>query len=273
MAADRLELDDASDSPMINRATVATLGKAFSILGAVGEAGATAREISERLGFPLPTVYRLVKTLVGYDYLVHVKDEQRYELGRMLDGWGGPSHRRSDAPHFVREKVTRLRDEAGMASYFSVHRGSSVAVAWIADSESHPCSAPHVVGLNEAAHATAVGRILLAEMSNQQLDEHFAWCPPIALTRSTPTRRSEIAARLECVRSAGIAWEEGEFVPTVTAAAVGVRDRFGNLIGSVSATAATTSLAPEDRRRLERCLRQSARSLSLAFARPGNRAA
>ncbi|MFJ3383344.1 MULTISPECIES: helix-turn-helix domain-containing protein [unclassified Curtobacterium] len=69
--------------------SVHTVAKTLAILEVVAERGsATAKEVSEALGFPLPTAYRLLHALVHADYLVHVRDERRFELGRKLRALG-----------------------------------------------------------------------------------------------------------------------------------------------------------------------------------------
>ena len=37
--------------------------------------GASAKEIAEETGLPLPTVYRLARELLDSDYLVHIREE------------------------------------------------------------------------------------------------------------------------------------------------------------------------------------------------------
>jgi len=65
---------------------VQTIERTLAILEIIAErGGASAREVSTALGFPLPTVYRLMQALVQSDYLVHLRAEHRFELGFKLD--------------------------------------------------------------------------------------------------------------------------------------------------------------------------------------------
>ncbi|MFJ3380363.1 helix-turn-helix domain-containing protein [Curtobacterium sp. NPDC090217] len=66
--------------------SVQTVAKTLAILEAVAERGsATAKEIAEVLGFPLPTAYRLLHALVHAEYLVHRREERRFELSHKLE--------------------------------------------------------------------------------------------------------------------------------------------------------------------------------------------
>ncbi|ROS72224.1 IclR-like helix-turn-helix domain-containing protein [Curtobacterium sp. PhB130] len=91
-AATRLAAPTASPSAPTKTprdSSVHTVAKTLAILEVVAERGsATAKEVSEALGFPLPTAYRLLHALVHADYLVHVRDERRFELGRKLHALG-----------------------------------------------------------------------------------------------------------------------------------------------------------------------------------------
>ena len=95
---------DTKDSP----AVVATVSKALAILEIVADReGASAREIAAALDIPLSTAYRLAQNLVNADYLVHLKDCRRYELGFKLHQLGLSLHRqmgvcRPFAPRFMR---------------------------------------------------------------------------------------------------------------------------------------------------------------------------
>jgi IclR family transcriptional regulator, acetate operon repressor len=54
--------------------------------------GASAKEIADATGLPLPTVYRLVRELLDSDYLVHIREERRFELGYKLHQLGVSLH-------------------------------------------------------------------------------------------------------------------------------------------------------------------------------------
>ncbi len=69
--------------------TVQTVEKTLAILEVVAlRGGATAKEVAEATGYPLPTAYRLLHALVQADYLVHLRDRKRFELGHKLRALG-----------------------------------------------------------------------------------------------------------------------------------------------------------------------------------------
>ena len=67
-------------------AGLASVQKAFALLDVVAahNRGMAAKEIAADLQMPLPTVYRLLKTLTLSGHLVHLRDEGLYALGYKL---------------------------------------------------------------------------------------------------------------------------------------------------------------------------------------------
>ncbi|PRY16933.1 IclR family transcriptional regulator [Kineococcus rhizosphaerae] len=242
---------------------VATVERTLAVLEVVAErGGASAREVSDVLGLPLPTTYRLLQVLVGLDYLVHLRTEKRFELGYKLDRLGVSLHRQVGVPANVRAEVGRLHEVAGAAAYFAVYRGADVVVAHVADSARFPRITPMNFGFHEAAHATAFGKILLAGMAAPEAAEYLDAHGTAPLTPTTITDRDELAAHLAEVSRRGVAWEREEFVPGFACAAVAVHDPAGSVVGAV---AISTPDGTVDRRRateLEKALRESANRVS-----------
>jgi IclR family acetate operon transcriptional repressor len=242
---------------------VMTVEKTLSILEIIAErGGASARDISLALGYPIPTVYRLLQALVQTDYLVHLKAQRRYELGYKLDRLGVSLHRQIGVPTPVRAEVARLHETARTAGYFAVYRGADVVVAYVVDSPRHPRLTPLNFGFHEAAHATAFGKIMLAGMTHEQVSQYLEVHGMPQLTERTMTSRTELDEHLERVAHLGVAWEHQEFVPAMTCAAVGVRNGAGMIVGAVAISAPSGEISTTRERELERHLRDTANHVS-----------
>src|SRR5699024_1508028 len=101
------ETERSSMSAMQGRGEGAPAGqiaRALAVLEAVAEHGSsTARGISEATGIPLPTVYRIAQELIRSQYLVHLRDEQRFSLGYQLHRLAVGLHTELGIPRAVRE--------------------------------------------------------------------------------------------------------------------------------------------------------------------------
>ena len=205
--------------------------------------GASAKEIADTTGLPLPTVYRLARELLDSDYLVHIRDEKRFELGYKLHQLGVSLHQQIGVPREVRAEVTALHEQLGLAAYFAVHRGSQIAVVFTADSPACPRLRPIDFGFHEAPHATALGKILLANMEPSHRALHLDEEPMPRFGPGTITSHRELAEQLDVVADRGIAWEYGEFQAGATCVAAAVRGGSGVLIGSVAVSGPDARMA------------------------------
>lgn len=229
--------------------------------------GASAKEIADATGLPLPTVYRLVRELIDGDYLVHIREEKRFELGYKLHQLGVSLHQQIGVPREVRAEVVSLHQQLGAAAYFAVHRGAQIVVVFTADSPEHPRLRPIDFGFHEAPHATALGKILLANMAPEQRGLHLDDEPMPRFGPGTITRHAELLIQLDAVADRGVAWEFGEFQAGATCAAAAVRGASGVLLGSVAVSAPDAALAGRQAE-VERVLRDSASRVS-RFYRSG----
>jgi DNA-binding IclR family transcriptional regulator len=246
-------------------AGVASINKSLAILETVAErGGASAREVSASLALPLPTVYRLMQTLVQSDYLVHLRSEHRFELGYKLHRLGVSLHRQIGVPQQVGAEVAELHASARAAAYFAVYRGSDVVVIHIVDSPENPRLQTLTFGFHEAAHATAFGKIMLSGMTAEQRDQYLCAHGQARLTQTTLTNRATLDHDLAVISAAGVAWEHEEFMPGMSCAAVGVRDDAGLMVGSVAVSARARDFDGRERA-VEHLLRESGARLSRYF--------
>lgn len=245
--------------------------RTLGILEVVGsQGGASAKEIADSTGLPLPTVYRLIRELLDTEYLVHIKEEKRFELGYKLHQLGVSLHQQIGVPRQVRAEIGTLHQHLHCAAYLAVHRGAQIVVVCTADSPECPRLEPIDFGFHEAAHAHALGKILLAGMSDQQRARHLDPEPMPSFGPGTITTHAELADQLDSVADRGIAWEYGEFQAGSTCAAAAVRGVNGTVIGSV-AVSAPDAVFSGRQAEIEQALRGTASRVS-RFYRSGRAA-
>lgn len=212
--------------------------RTLAILELVAErGGATAREISNALDVPPATVYRLAKDLVASDYLVHIRSEGRYELGHKLHQLGLSLHRQLGLSRPVTKEISRLHETTGMAAYLAILRGPELVVAHVVDSPQCPRLQPMRFGFHDAPHATAFGKIVLAELSDEERSMYLERNGLRALTARTITERGDLDEELNGVGKRAVAWEHEEFLAGWACAAVPVRGADSRLLGAVAVSA------------------------------------
>jgi IclR family transcriptional regulator, pca regulon regulatory protein len=100
------------------------------------------------------------------------------------------------------------------------------------------------VGTRFPAYATSMGRVLLAGMTDAELDEYLSKVDMQRLTPKTLTTPTALRAELAKVRAQGFAMVDQELEEGLRSAAAPIRDRSGKVIASlnISAHASRTSL-------------------------------
>ncbi len=255
----------AEAAPPVATSGAGPVRRTLAILELVAErGGASAREIAEALDVPLPTVYRLAGDLVASDYLVHIRQERRYELGYKLHRLGLSLHDQIGVSRQVRERIVALHHQTGCAAYLCVRRGAELALVFVADSPQSPRLQPMTFGFHEAPHATAFGKVLLADMDPAERRQHLGRHGLRPLTTRTVVDPEVLDRQLHEVARLGVGWEFAEFLEGRACAAVPVRRPDGSLLGCVAISTFHTRLSAPDRE-LEHQLRRTASEVGAYF--------
>jgi IclR family pca regulon transcriptional regulator len=118
------------------------------------------------------------------------------------------------------------------------------------------------VGTRFPAYATSMGRVLLAGLPDEQLDELLAGADLREITSRTIRTTRELRAEIERVGGQGFAIVDEELEVGLRSIAVPIHDRTGSVIAAVnlSAQASRTTVA-DLRRRLLPPLRETAHAI------------
>jgi DNA-binding IclR family transcriptional regulator len=142
---------------------VAAVQRAVAILGELADARTElgTNEIARRTGINVSTISRILATLVSGGLVEHVAATGRYRLGLGVVRLANAVHERLDIASLARPHLTELASRTKETATLSVP-GEHEAVTL--DFVQSPLSVRSVaeVGRTSVAHATAVGKVLLA---------------------------------------------------------------------------------------------------------------
>jgi DNA-binding IclR family transcriptional regulator len=167
---------------------IRSVQRALRLIEIVGEreGRATAKEIARASGLPLATAYHLLRTCTHEGWLQRL-DDGTYVLGHRLDS----VHRRGrDAAGIAsaRPALEWLRDAAGGPVYLARQVDGEIVVVEIVDGPKTP-RIDLCVGVHDAAHATALGKCILAQLAAHERDEYLSRHPLYDLTPHTVVDR------------------------------------------------------------------------------------
>ncbi len=93
---------------------------------------------------------------------------------------------------------------------------------------------PSRVGARQEAYCSALGKVLLAGMPAQELEDFLYDGDFVALTPQTITSVPSLKSELEAVRQRGYAVDDREVFQTIVCVGAPVRDPLGNIVAALS---------------------------------------
>ncbi|SCF75695.1 IclR family transcriptional regulator, acetate operon repressor, partial [Streptomyces sp. Ncost-T6T-2b] len=150
----------ADSKPSASSGGVQSLERAFDLLERMADAGGEVglSELSASSGLPLPTIHRLMRTLVVCGY-VRQQPNRRYALGPRLIRLGESASRLLGT--WARPYLSRLVEETGETANMALLDGDEIVYVAQVPSK-HSMRMFTEVGRRVLPHSTGVGKALLA---------------------------------------------------------------------------------------------------------------
>lgn len=229
----------------------------------------TLTTISQELDIPKSSLHALMLTLTDRRYLEKDKVSQRYRLGPALITLAGHTQEVADLIDVAETDLDDLSQESGESISLAVLEGQEVVFVH-KKASSHVVRVVHPVGTRLPAHATALGKCLLAFLSPEDFIGRYPTEQLPALTGNTITSRSELARVLQDIRTSRIAYDREESRLDVFAVASPVFDSYDRAVASVSIGVPVSRASHESVQRWENLVLTYAERVS---ARLGHREA
>ncbi|WP_344448537.1 IclR family transcriptional regulator [Actinocorallia aurantiaca] len=188
--------------------TVRSLERAFELLEHLTDAGGelALSELTEKAGLPMPTVYRLMQTMVARGY-VRQEPSRRYSLGPRLIRLGEGASRLLGS--WARPALADLVDRLGETANMALLEGDEVVYVAQVPSR-HSMRMFTEVGRRVLPHCTGVGKALLAQLPEEDVRALLARTGMPARTPRTFTDPDALMAELAVVRERGYALDDEE---------------------------------------------------------------
>jgi DNA-binding IclR family transcriptional regulator len=225
----------------------------------------TQGEIAAALGVTRSAIFRVVYTLAELGFLLHDPATGRYALGPALLRLGHGVLPARDVIGVALPVLEALRDATGWSAHLGVLEGMEVVYLLRVPARRGLRSIVHV-GSRLPAHATAMGRALLAGMEEAALAALLRDAPP---RRLAPPPLATLMRQARTDRARGHVLQLGSFEAGIASVAAPLRDAAGRVVAAINLSARLAE-APEPRRRaaLEALLRAAA-DISASLGWPG----
>ncbi|GAA2220065.1 hypothetical protein GCM10010429_53570 [Micromonospora olivasterospora] len=197
------------------------MSRALRVLEAVGRApkGLTVKQIARRCELTVATTYHLVRTLAYEGYVIR-REDGTYIVGLEIADRYRELVTAFRGPAAVGEILRRAALDTGYTHYLGRFVGGQVAVTAVAEGHRSPYLEDLVPGFDEGAHATALGKALLATLTPDQRMRYLREYGMRPFTSATLTSVEAFEADIAAGDRRGMQMEIGQFRQGVACAAV-----------------------------------------------------
>jgi len=230
--------------------------------------GLSLKQISQSLHIPPSSCHALLQTLQQRGYVLRDEATLVYRLGTRLFELAASHSENLDLVQVadpVMDQMSRLCDEAVSLAILQgtdvvfIHKKTAGDVIRIVNP----------VGTRLPAHATGLGKAILAALPAEELDVRYPQDELPRLTPHTITSKRELRDCLDRVRETGVAYDREESRLGVQAVGSVIRDR--NWFPVAAVTIAVLAMRPRDEgywHRLERLAKAGASVISARLGCP-----
>jgi DNA-binding IclR family transcriptional regulator len=251
---------------MKERGGVQSIERAFTILEEVASHrdGIRLGELSRKVGLHTSTTFHLVKTMLMLGYLRQMPDDKTYRIGTPLFRLAASALDELEMATLAKPILENLSANTGETSHIAVRAGDDIIVL-ARTVGSGPFQLSDRVGAVRPAHCTAIGKILLAALSEDQLEAYLSRRPLAPLTAKTITDLELLRREIATVRTSGIAYDDGEYNAEARCVAVPVKDFSGEVRVAIGISGAVWRLSLQALEEKSRFVRAAADSMSACF--------
>jgi len=210
--------------------------------GDVDELGVT--ELSKRLKFHKNNVFRLLATLESRGYIEQNKATENYRLGLKALELGQIFIKQMGLLRQAKPILEKIVGSCNETAYVAIFKESSIVYLDVIETDM-TVRVVSRVGSRLPAYCTASGKVHLAHLSDDEINELFPNRQFKSYTKTTITDRERLKEILKTVAEQGYAIDDEEMDIGVRCVAAPIRDYTRRIVGAISVSGPTMRLSDE----------------------------
>lgn len=213
-----------------------SVGKALQIVDILSQSTEPMRlqDIAKNVEMPSSTVLRMISTLAEYGYVGQIAETKRYYLTLKFAKIGSLVSSRFSIRDIAHPVLIQLSSECGEAACIAVEEGRKVIYIDVADGPDGMLKIMQRIGKQSPLHCTGVGKCLLLNYDEAQIDQLIKTMGLQSYTANTITDKQHLLDELEHIRTRGFALDDQECELGARCAAAPIRDYSGRIVAAIS---------------------------------------
>ena len=215
---------------------VRSVERAFRILDLLRDNGASMSigEIANALDMSPSTAHRLLATLKKCNAVQQDPQDRRYQLAMQMLLYGKAILDRYDLRERAHPLLGELSKEVAETVFMGILDRFELVYIDHVDALDHGLRLTPQIGRRQDAHTTAMGKVLLAHLEPQQLEEFLATSTLPKRTENSITRPDLLRTELQRIRQRGYATDQQESEIGICCVAAPVRGVGGQVVAAIS---------------------------------------
>ncbi len=212
-----------------------TVGTALAVLDylSLSPEPLGVRELGRALNIRKSTVHRILQTLSAVGFLRQDVGTDRYQLGPKILEISARFQKNLKFRRLARPYLEQLQATSGETVFLSMLDGLEAVIVDRIDS-AQPLRMVSEIGSREPAHCTAIGKMLLASLSEQELDDLLTRQPLKQFTAKTIVEPNALKEELKRIATAGHAVDDEEYLWGVRCISAPMWNSYGKVVAALS---------------------------------------
>jgi DNA-binding IclR family transcriptional regulator len=208
----------------------------------IDELGVT--ELSKRLNLHKNNVFRLLATLESRGYIEQNKVTENYRLGLKTLELGQTFVKQMGLLRQSRPVLEEMVRECNETSYVAILKDFFIIYLDVVETDLTVRVVPRV-GSRLPAYCTAAGKVQIAYLNEEEIEQYIPAKELKAYTPNTLTDRDELIRNLQMVAEKGYAIDDEELDVGVRCVSAPIRDYTRRIVGAVSISGPSMRLSLE----------------------------
>lgn len=230
-------------------------------LNAGPELGLT--EIAKRLLLNKATAHRLLSVLEERGYVERSPKSSQYRLGYRLFELGTSYQSRLDLRRLALPFMREMVQETGESAFLCIQESDAALCIEQVEAERDVQIFALRLGGRQPLHCGAAPRVLLAGMSDSEIEHYAAHTGLPSFTPHTISSLAALRMDVENIRAQGYAHSIEDVTPGIAAIGAPVRDYTGRVIASISVSGLLAKFTGDEVLRLTQAVIHTAKEISI----------
>jgi len=244
-----------------------SVAKALQIIEIMAQANGPMRlqDISVRLGLPASTVIRFLGTLTEFHYVSQNQETLQYALTMKFCRLGHLVSSQVRIRDVARPHLVRLAERFGESASLAVEEERNVLYVDCVDGPDHILQTLQKIGRVAPMHSTGVGKLLLMNYTDSELEDYINVRGLDPSTKNTITSRQSLIRELKKIAKSDSAVDNEECEIGVKCVAAPLRDYTNRIVAAMSMSGPVSRMTEKKMEEIRQGLSAAAEQISVAL--------